>query len=283
MNNVFDPKRFLLLTARHAHENRSRYLWLLGAIGALIFLWYLFVFFVDGHRPIDRTMQTATYFFGLAIGGCLYASLQFSDLSSRSKGIHYLTLPASHLEKILLAFLYSVVVFFVCYTLVFYIIDIFSVNVFNAWSKSYYQGNPLVSYGYGKDEDPAGIVNVFNVFLIDGNSASPLLLQIYLLVQSVFLLGSVYFERFSFIKTLISVLVIGFFIGLFIANVLYPMLPLGNFSDDLMTFRLNTSTYQDKAVQLPAWFGFIFWNFLRFGITIVFWITAYIRLKEKEI
>src|SRR5687768_16034304 len=109
MNNVFDWNRFLWLISKHAHENKGRYLWMLGAAAALMFLWYLFIFFADSHRPIEAEMQIVTYYFGLAIGGCLYASLQFSDLASKPKGIHYLMLPASHLEKVLTALLYSVV------------------------------------------------------------------------------------------------------------------------------------------------------------------------------
>ncbi len=150
----------------------------------------------------------------------------FFDLASKSKAQNYLSLPASHLEKLLCHLLFGVVILFVCYTLVFYLADIIMVRVANAiaythWLKTRF--TPEIPHG-----------TVLNVFLMPGrNPGVPNVFYFFLLgyfaLQAAFILGSVYFARFSFIKTVITLLVVGLFFTFFIMKVLHYILPNGDF------------------------------------------------------
>src|SRR5215471_9470578 len=121
MNQFFDTLRWVLLLRKHWGENRKTLILSAIAIAGLLLIWYLLYLLMNGSRPIDEFTQTATYFFGLSTGGCLYASLLFSDLATRPKGINFLMVPASSFEKLLCALVYGVILFFVTYTILFYV------------------------------------------------------------------------------------------------------------------------------------------------------------------
>src|SRR5258706_9653837 len=112
MNQAFSFNRWLLLIGKHWSENRKKYLLALLAITGIILIWFVFNIMMERYRPMGTGTQFGTYYAGLFIVGCLYASTLFSELSSKSKGINYLSLPASQLEKTLCALLYGVVIFF---------------------------------------------------------------------------------------------------------------------------------------------------------------------------
>ncbi|MET0243697.1 MAG: hypothetical protein ABW174_09515, partial [Flavitalea sp.] len=123
MNQVFDFRRFTLLVGKHWSENRKKYLFGIAGMIALLVFWFAFVMLVDDRRiPVE--LQAMTYYFGLAITGCFFGSILFSDIASGPKAMSYLSFPASHLEKLICGLLYGVVIFFGIYTLAFYLVDI---------------------------------------------------------------------------------------------------------------------------------------------------------------
>src|SRR4051812_20896638 len=100
MNQVFDAGRWWLLVGRHWSENRKKYGLSLIAMAGLLLLWFVFMLITESRHSMDASMQVATYYFGLFLVGCLYASIVFSDLGSKTRGLNYLVIPASHLEKL---------------------------------------------------------------------------------------------------------------------------------------------------------------------------------------
>src|SRR6218665_1210883 len=107
MNQLFSFSRWLLFVRKHWAENRKKYLLGLLALAGIIVVWFVFNVLLSPSDSMDRTTQYGTYFVGLFLVGCLYASTLFSDLSSKSKGINYLAVPASHLEKLFTALLFG--------------------------------------------------------------------------------------------------------------------------------------------------------------------------------
>ncbi|RYG40652.1 MAG: hypothetical protein EOO01_26875 [Chitinophagaceae bacterium] len=87
MNQVFDFRRFSLLLGKHWSENRKRYTLGLIAMAGLLFFWFGFVIIIDWGRRIPEEMQALTYFFGLAISGCFYGSILFSELAEGPKAM----------------------------------------------------------------------------------------------------------------------------------------------------------------------------------------------------
>src|SRR6185312_1083045 len=128
MNQSFDAGRWWLLVAKHWSENSKKYVLAMIAITGLMLLWFVIIMLDSVNRGFNASMQTSSYYFGLFLGGCLYASILFADLGSKTRGLNFLVVPASHLEKLLCALFYAVFVFFVCYTAAFYMVDFIMVK-----------------------------------------------------------------------------------------------------------------------------------------------------------
>jgi hypothetical protein len=287
MNNVFDFHRWGLLVRKHWSDNRNKYLLSLGAITALLLLWFGFVIMADNYHPMQNEMQVVAFYVGLFLTGSIYASFLFGDLANKPKAINYLSVPASHLEKLLCMALYCVVIFFVCYTAIFYLADFIMVKVANAVAYSHWQEAERA----GADHRPFIEQKVVNVFyqkdIARGAPFNMLLmiLSIFFAVQGAYALGSIYFPAYSFIKTTIILLLVVLFFSFFMAKVLASMLPFGHFVDNLNTFRLREADYTatGQVILLPKWLMSLIWGVFKYILLPVFWITAYFRLKEKEV
>ncbi|THU40896.1 hypothetical protein FAM09_01920 [Niastella caeni] len=275
MNSVFDLKRWSLYIGKHWNENKKRYLLSLGAIGGLLILWYSFLMLVNGDHPISRDIQAITYYVGLFLTGCLYASIIFNELSDGPKGIQFLLIPVSVLEKLLTAILFGVVLYFICYTVIFYIVDFPMVNLANSIAKTIAEQEHRIPYPAEK------IANVF-VSWKDGDNILVYFLLAYLSIQSIFLMGSVYFVRFQYIKTLVSGLVVFLFLMFFVHKVLGSFMPPGGFFKPFTVYRVFVSN-ESLSVHLPEWISTILLFLIKYSFAPMFWVVTYLRLKEKEV
>jgi len=179
--------------------------------------------------------------------------------------------------------LYGVVIFFVFYTLVFYFADIIMVQVGNAvahhfWTKNHTPGSvfepqTVMNVLWQTDNLQIGSPNVFFFILLG-----------YFALQSAYLLGSVYFSRYSFIKTTVGLLFVILLIILFVGKIVGSIMPDGNFYDSLTTYRLNSSNDADeKIIRLPEWINTASLFLFKYAFPPVFWIATYFRVKEKEL
>ena len=105
----------------------------------------------------------------------------------------------------------------------------------------------------------------------------------YAVVQSAYILGSVYFAKFSFIKTTIALLLTSLIVTLFVAKVLYPTLPHQGWYNSLTSFRVYADYGVQKTVSLPSWIDDVLMFLVKFGFAPLFWVVTYFRLKEKEV
>jgi hypothetical protein len=275
MNSYFNLNRWLLYIGKHWNENKKRYLLSLAAVGGLLVLWYSFVMIVDKSYPLVLNMQAITYFVGLFLTGCLFASIQFNDLGEGPKGISYLLLPASLFEKLLTALLFSVVLYFICYTAVYYIVDFIMVKLSNSMMLTRFEETRSGNYA------PQEIVNVFV------SSDTPInlffyLLIIYLTVQSIFLLGSIYFAKYSYIKTLIWGLIVFLVLVFWEHKIVEPFMPHGSFFKPFTVYRV-TENGKDLMIRLPEWISSILLFMMMYTLPPILWIVTYFRLKEKEV
>src|SRR5581483_1603400 len=271
MNVVFDLNRWLLYVGKHWNENRKKYLLSLGAIAGLLVLWFSFLILTSGTRPepFANNLQTVTYYVGLFLCGSLLASLMFADLSDGPKAIHFLLVPASTLEKLLSALLYGVVLFLISYTIVFHLVDFIMVKVaYNATIAA----NHAVSL-------PPGAAQVANVFVTpreQGDNFYIYFFLVYIGIQSAFLLGSVYFVKFNYVKTAVSVLVIFVCLAFFIHKVMGSFMPDGNFNEPFSIYRI----YKPGgaiAVTLPDWLSNILLFLFKYAMAPVFYVATYFR------
>jgi hypothetical protein len=275
MNQFFNFNRFSLLVAKHWADNKKRYLLSVLAFIGLLIGWFIFTILVDSRYPMGQGLQLVTYFFSLFTVGSFYASQYFRDLGSRSKGINFLLVPASSFEKVLCGLLYTVLLFFVVFTLAFYLVDVLMITI----TKNFI--TPDIEYPAGQK----GLLNVFEAAKIHASPTTTFnVLWIYFSIQSVFLLGSVYFQKYSFIKTIIGGFVIFFLLFCYV-YFLYDMMPKGDYANGVFTsYIIKTSGNKDNfLVQLPGWLGQVLYYLFMYGTAPFLYLVTYFRLKEKQV
>lgn len=276
MNAVFDLRRWGLYLGKHWNENKRRYLLSLAAIGGLLVLWYSFLMIVNPENPLGQRMQAVTYYVGLFLTGCLFASLIFNDLSDGPKAIHYLLTPASALEKLLTGIVYAVILFFISYTVVFYAVDFIMLKISNGVSGDWLERH------HQTPRPPQELLNAF-VWGEGGDNFYFYVMLIFFAVQSIFFLGSVYFVKSQYIKTLISGLIVFLFMVFFIHKVMGSFMPDGGFFKPFTVYRVWKTNVGDAMIQLPEWFSAILLFLTKYMLAPGLWVVAYFRLKEKEV
>ncbi|HEV3326743.1 MAG TPA: hypothetical protein VG052_14090 [Puia sp.] len=281
MNQTFSFARWGLLVKKHWAENYKRYLLSLLAMGGLLVAWYSFILIMDKVDPLGIFFQYSAYYVGLYFTGCLYASMFFSELGSKTTGISYLSLPASPLEKLLCAVFFGVFLFFIAYTLVFYLVDIPMVELSNRLIRLH----PRVWPGTDQFVPALAVYNVFTpkASAIIGEAEYHFLLLGFFAIQSCFLLGSVYFPRYSFIKTIVLVLLFTLILTIFFKEAIFDTMPDGWQNNILAWDRYNEHWTHLQKVRLPWWLDQTATLLLQYSVPPVFWIITYYRLKEKEL
>jgi hypothetical protein len=274
MNQFFSFKRFSLLVLKHWADNKKRYgLSVLAFIG-LLTAWFVFTMLTGfDDTPMGRGVQQITFFLSLFAVGTFYASQYFRDLGSRAKGINFLLVPASAFEKLLCSILYTAALFFVVFTAAFYIVDVLMVALVGNFTDA----NQL-------PKKPS-VINVFTVGLLRFNKDATInFLLFFFSVQSAFLLGSVYFEKYSFIKTIICGFIGGFILFCLMYFFNEHLLPNGEFHKGFLTsYLVHIDGSNDHLVQVPRWIGEVFRFLVMYATAPFFWIVTYYRLKEKQV
>lgn len=260
------------MVSKHWADNKKRYGLSVVAFIGLLITWFVFAILTKLDRPMATEVQMVTFFLSLFAVGTFYASQYFRDLGSKAKGSNFLLVPASAFEKLLCGLLFTVLLFFVVFTASFYFVDGLMVALSNSLSGP---------------EGPAGkapVINIFKVIILRFNRDSTInFLLFFFSVQSAFLLGSVYFEKYSFIKTIIS----GFVAGFILFCLMYffnEMLPPGDYPRGFLTaYRVRVDGVNDHLVQVPDWIGQVFRFLAMYAVAPFLWIVTYYRLKEKQV
>ena len=245
-----------MLIQRQLKEHAQLYV-----IGPALLVGLLAFLFLIVHHWRDSfagAVQNGVFLIGLFVSGGVFTSTMFQELSDSPKGIWLLSLPASHAEKVISAILMSAFAFLAGYVGLFYLVDGLYVYL------TYRQYNSVP----------------FNLFRNGFHG----FLYTYLLFNALILLGSVFFTKYSFIKTLLSIL-----IGLVLLNYLNNFLmeaitgikPIIS-SNLLGGFQFD---YQGEHVYVtlpPACAAMSSW-FIRIILPVIIWGITWLRFTEKEI
>lgn len=276
MNQTFSFQRFSLLVAKTWSENKKRFLLSILAYISLVFVWFAFIMLTDELNPLAKGLQEVTFFFSLFLVGPFFASQGFSELASKTKGTSYLMVPASTLEKLLCGILYGIVLFFIVFVLAFYVADFLAVLIANTFHPSYNETTA------GGGPFRAEVINVFRSRNFPSNeSLSYYFILVFVALQSAALLGSVYFVKFSYIKTAISLTLVVLLSAFVVFKIMSSFFPKGVFG--LVEYKFFDNDGNVTMVELPRWAKQIIEYLTFYGFTIIFWITTYFRLKEKEV
>jgi len=256
MNESFSFGRFVKLFVKHTMDHYRSYLMSIAVIvGVLILGGSFFAYMITG--LIDPGAQVVLFFFLLALAGTIFTSTIFGDLGDKKKSIPALLLPATTLEKFLVGWLYSYILFMVIFTIMYYF-ALTAVIYFQAMRGSREQMMVFLNY------------KMFILYLL------------FSLLHSITIFGAIFFEKLHFIKTAfcffiavgLAILFNTFWAKALTGKDVAPMIPFS-----FIAFREDNHSYvvglKDDQIAWVMWVVVI--------MTICFWGAAYFRLKEKRV
>ena len=269
MTKDFSFARVLLLLKKQWIENIRFYLYatlaLIGLLGAVFLFWLS-----TGGDKYDEGLLIGVFFLGLYLSGAIFASTSFNMLRGKAKSICWLSFPASHLEKLICLIFYNFIVFTVIYCVCFFLLAIPTV----AYIQELVSSNPL-KYRFNRIDWSPSHHQVDACYYFSYG---------FLGIQALYLLGSIYFRRYSFILTTIIGAFIFFCFILYLKNLMAFFssdfqITLGNpfyastkyIANSFKTYEPN-HTFSDVIVFL---FKFIWAPF--------FLVVTWFRLTEKRV
>jgi len=274
MNNIFSFRRFGLILSKDFQENWKKYvlqfLTLFG-IMAVILTWPYYNRYQylpnDYEHDNMQLLRIASFLF---LGfGIFFASTMMDSMREKTLRISYLTIPVSNFEKFISRWLLVSIGYIIVFFTALWFADAFRVTVL---SYKY----PELSFGF---LDFSKLINTVsndysNYHAFPNTPVFTLCISIYALFQSLFILGSTFWEKASFIKTFsaIAVIVLLFlFLNRGVIEISY---------NDLDSFNnsMNNITYDLSEKTVLLFFASIFGFF-----TLVNWVIAFFRFRESEI
>lgn len=258
MHNLFSLTRFGRLFQKHTAEHWKGYLMGAGVLAGALLLVLGFLSYMNGGAPNTR-VQAA--FFGMFMlgAGFLFTSHIFADFGGKSRAIAALSLPASHFEKYVVAWLYSFLFFLLAYTGIFYAVDSLILSV------TKHDGQQPLLLNIFSEEEQA-----YSAFLLFAG------------VHSLALWGALFFEKLAFIKTAVAFFVVLMLVSFLNHQLLKAMLGVdlrftipfvsADFLEQHVYYRL---TPPDPTKYLPELVVLVFAALL--------WLAAYARLREKQL
>ncbi len=260
MNSILNPKRFLHLILNELVSNYKAILIAIGSVFGVLLI--INVASVGSYK--EWNFNLVFYPLVLFIGGFVVSSMAFSELFIKPRNIHYLSLPASSVEK-LLAKLLLTTVGYILISLVLY--EVFTLIA---------SGITNIFFGIGHP--------VFNPF-------HPLIwkmIRLYIITQSVIFFGSVYFKKLALIKTMLALSAFGTAISI-LAGIIFRIVFAHYFKgmsfiggpEFMQSFSFDPGMGPDieKLMKFSAQAVKIafFWV-----MPVFFWVVSYFRLKETE-
>ena len=253
-NNIFHPRRFFLLLKEELFFGHRTSLFAAGA--ALLTLMLI---------AIANTAQDNTWldfhnnWFPITLlgGGFVFSSIAFNQLNSKPGRQFYLSLPASTLEKFSVKWLI---------TALFYPIALVLLYQVFAWLITMYAQS-------------------FNMMEMDAfqplSAANVKFVKLYIVLQSIFLLGAIAFQKYSAFKTMSIVLLASMFIGFFtFLCIRIVFAEYWNGWEPTGPGPMPNQAFQDwmEFTLAPMMENLFWWVFAPFVLFI-----GFLKLKEKEV
>ncbi len=271
MNNSFNYTRFSLLVKRQWVENKKLFLMASFALWGLGVIYYsLGINWEMGH--ISDAVQPMYFIGSLFIGGTFFTNYIFKDFSDKNASTNFLLIPASHLEKLLSACLYSFIVFPTVFLILFFITDYFFVNFANSVHEGLVLKNNL------RDESWKDNELWYRQLLEKPDIFFKPLIGAWFIAQAFMMIGSVMFIRWSFIKTAFVVFAIIFSLAL-LSNYVFDFF-IGEFD------KLAEGSKRGTFLQVQPTKDFLKMLTgiaIKYVFTPILLLIAFLKLKEKQV
>lgn len=265
MNNTFDFNRFSLLINRQWVENKKLFLMAsFGIMGILVVINSLIMRWEYGY--IDTTARFSIFLLSFYFGGSVLTNYVFKDLSDKNSGTSFLLVPASHFEKFLAGVFYAFILLPIVFLSLFYVVDLGFVTI----------GNNI--------KDGLKVPAVKNIqlhtFILNSKNIREMgreIIGFWLVIQTFVLMGAAQFEGRSYIKTAFMGFALLFLIGIiaYLSNKL--------FLNDITQQFQNKGYSRELLKPTKDNFSNIFRVILIYVLPLILLVTAYFKLKEKQV
>jgi hypothetical protein len=269
-NNLLSAGRFGAYLKKHLVDNYRFYLMSIVVLTGLLLLLLIFIGLTETH--FSRYSDLFPFYLtGLYVAGLIFTSLSFNELGNKSKGIDYLLLPASHLEKFLTTLLITTIGFLLVYHVAFFL------------AAKVLDGIISIRTGTHMENDLPHTLKddwYWNCY-------------IWVVAQSVFFLGAVYFHKYSLIKTAFVFIV--FVLFLYLVNAVFVQLffykAINDWRAHVPFVGVDISVqpgngpmrYYHKFLMIPEGMSDVLIFTAKYLIAPILWTIAYFRLRDKEI
>ena len=251
MNEIFNLKRFGLLFREQISKNTKLYL--MGAIVVLAILCALNLITIlsTSNHVLSQDTRYGFYISLMFLTGILLSGYWFTNIQNSSIETGGLLLPASHFEKICIAFLLNVILFIFIYILI------------------------VVTVELALFQDTKILKIILKHGLRYGSNVNKFYMS-FLALQSVFIFGSLVFKKIAPIKTGFSLFIIFLvlqFIHLIVFKFHFKNQDVKEFGDFL----------SGNSYIIPSYFYHTLSKIVLYSSFPIFWIASYFKLKEKQV
>ena len=198
-------------------------------------------------EPHELSGLMSSYMVGFYIGGLVLTSMVFKELHSPHKSYFYLMLPASTVEKLVGAWLLTSPLYSLTYLLTTLIVYLIGHLI---------AGEPFIISSFF-NEGMAGVVVA------------------YMIIQSIFLWGALYFRKNNFLKTILALLGLGICLAIFSAIMLKLLI-----GETMLIFH---SEGPMAPGMLPSNFLETYIEVFIYALAPYMLLTAYFTLKERQL
>jgi hypothetical protein len=262
MNTIFDFKRTGLLIQRHFIERFQSELIFWGVS-------IICILFIRNQLPALTAFAMIT---------CAFRSgLFFKEIHSPTNRINYFMIPATQIEKFVVSILCAIVYFWAMMFVVYAV-----GNVLGTWLNNLLANVDLFAVAFELNHQDINWV-VFNDVSNEITANPWLIATAILIIQSLFLLGGIYFKKNQVLKTFFALIIIGVFL-IFIFTVEAKYFVMDNYIEGVKSGALDTEGLREiLGEKLIATWGEIILKIFFYLCAPYLWVTAYIRLTEKEV
>jgi hypothetical protein len=259
MNTILDINRLVLLLKRYFIENKQRELTFWGITTVVFTLMHL-----AGSREKAISVEMFLY-----ISGFIFAARTFKIFNFTPSGMHYLLVPATHLEKLSTAVILSTFYYFSMILVTYIVGTILGTTVGNV----FFDSNHPIQFALFQSS-PDFVVNGREIY----NSGSSLLNTFIAFagIQSVFMLGSIYFKGNSIGKTALAIIALAIILGIIELFLLKVTFGTYHLNGQMVNISITPENNIFTGFQIAG-------SIIKYALIPFFWLVTYFRLTEKEV
>lgn len=262
-NEYFNPGRFFLLLKRDFFTNYRTMIIAVAAIAGFV----IFASAISSLKQNGGDFHLKLYFMLLYIGGFIVTSRAFKELHNSQKSYTYVTLPGSPMEKFAGRLISSSIGYALGTLVVYFVIAAISESI-----------NQLL-FGYSH-----ALFNPLSRIFLIGVSA-------FVVIQSVFLVGSVFFKKNSLIKTILMLTILA--IALSVIAVLIARFVFWESFEGLQPTKQEFNSLRELSDWLSITEGSLrlvgrrLWLIIRILFWAILaplcWIVSYLKFRKIEV